>query len=386
MAKSDLLKEAIADAKAVKETALANAKIALEEAFAPRIQSMLSTKLAEEEMEDETTAAPVDEAEMDLEAELGDAGMDDMGADDMGDDMGDMGGQPDSIMVGVDLDSDGTYDIEGELGAGDDMDAEAEMDGMGDEMEPEGDMEGDMLEDDLELESIIRELEEDLEEEMDDTNEADMYAESVNEEMDDKENPKEGRHKKNEEMKDDKKVDEDINIDEIIEAILSEEDDDDENPKEGRKMMTAADDDPSDEDSNPKEGRGDKKVEEALEEELTEAYDTINSLRYTINEVNLLNAKLLYTNKLFRNFELNENQKMKVIENFDRAGNTREVKLVFSTLAESFHVPVKKRVMVKESYASKPVETTAPNTKTKQIINEGNELANRWKKLAGLLD
>ena len=43
MAKSDLLKEAIADAKAVKETALANAKIALEEAFAPRIQSMLST-------------------------------------------------------------------------------------------------------------------------------------------------------------------------------------------------------------------------------------------------------------------------------------------------------------------------------------------------------
>ena len=379
MAKSDLLKEAIADAKAVKETALANAKIALEEAFAPRIQSMLSTKLAEEEMEDEKTAGAVEEAEMDLEAELGDAGMDDMGADDMGDDMGDMGGQPDSVMVGIDLDSDGTYDIEGELGAGDDMDAEAEMDGMGDEMEPEGDMEGDMLEDDLELESIIRELEEDLEEEMNDTNEADMYAESVNEEMDDKENPKESRHKKNEEMKDDKKVDEDINIDEIIEAILSEEDDDkmanEEMPTEARKQpLNAEDEDGKDE--KPKE----------LEEELMEAYDTINSLRYTINEVNLLNAKLLYTNKLFRNFELDENQKMKVIENFDRAGNTREVKLVFSTLAESFHVPVKKRVMVKESYASKPVETTAPNTKTKQIINEGNELANRWKKLAGLLD
>ena len=381
MAKSDLLKEAIADAKAVKETALANAKIALEEAFAPRIQSMLSTKLAEDEMAEEEMGDPVEEAEMDLEAELGDAGMDDMGADDMGDDMGDMGGQPDSVMVGVDLDSDGTYDIEGELGAGDDMDAEAEMDDMGDEMAPEGDM----LEDDLELESIIRELEEDLEEEMDDTNEADMYAESVNEEMD--EDPKESAHKKNEEMKDDKKVDEDINIDEIIEAILSEEDDDEKMPTESRggkpKTLNAQDEEPGND--NPKEGR-DKEVKEALEEELTEAYDTINSLRYTINEVNLLNAKLLYTNKLFRNFELNENQKMKVIENFDRAGNTREVKLVFSTLAESFHVPVKKRVMVKESYASKPVETTAPNTKTKQIINEGNELANRWKKLAGLLD
>ena len=53
MAKTDLLKEAIADAKAVRETALANAKIVLEEAFTPRIQSMLSAKLQEDEMEDE---------------------------------------------------------------------------------------------------------------------------------------------------------------------------------------------------------------------------------------------------------------------------------------------------------------------------------------------
>ena len=125
-----------------------------------------------------------------------------------------------------------------------------------------------------------------------------------------------------------------------------------------------------------------EKVEE-MTEELTEAYDTIESLRGTINEVNLLNAKLLYTNKLFRNFELSESQKMTVIENFDRAGNTREVKLVFSTLAENFTVPVKKRKVVKEGTASKATNSTAPSTKT--IINEGNELANRWKKLAGLL-
>ena len=59
------------------------------------------------------------------------------------------------------------------------------------------------------------------------------------------------------------------------------------------------------------------------------------------------------TNKLFRNFELSENQKMTVIENFDRAGNTREVKLVFSTLAESFKMPKgTKRRIVKEGRAS----------------------------------
>jgi len=86
---------------------------------------------------------------------------------------------------------------------------------------------------------------------------------------------------------------------------------------------------------------------------------------------------------LFRNFELTEGQKMKVIENFDRAGNTREVKLVFSTLAESFKRPETKKRVVKESYASKATHTTAP--KSAPILNEGFELANRWKKLAGLL-
>jgi hypothetical protein len=119
-------------------------------------------------------------------------------------------------------------------------------------------------------------------------------------------------------------------------------------------------------------------------DELTEAYTTIKKLQSVINEVNLLNAKLLYTNKLFRNFELNNVQKMKVIENFDRAANTREVKLVFSTLAESFNRPVNKKRVVKESYASKATRTTAPSAKTNYVLTEGNELANRWKKLAGL--
>ncbi len=54
---SDLLKQAIADAKAVRATALSNAKAALEEHFAPKLQSMLSEKLAAE-MAEEEAAAP----------------------------------------------------------------------------------------------------------------------------------------------------------------------------------------------------------------------------------------------------------------------------------------------------------------------------------------
>jgi len=330
MAKSDLLKEAIADANAVRETALANAKIALEEAFTPRIQSMLSAKLSEEleDEEEEGMGAEMyeQEDEMDMEEPMEEPEMDEMEPE-AGEEIG----------VAVDVDGDGEYDYEGELGA-----EEGEMEDMemGDEMEDEGD---------LDLESIIRELEEDLneEEEEESGEEGMMGAERMVKE--EEEEP--------EAMEED--------IDSIIEAILGEEE---EEEIEEQVADEAGDD-------------GDGMLPEAAE--LEEAYATINQLRGVLQEVNLLNAKLLYTNKLFRNFELSENQKMKVIENFDRAGNTREVKLVFSTLAESFQKPAKKRV-VKEhkNVASKAVGTTKP---AKEIISEGNEMAARFKKLAGLL-
>ena len=114
-------------------------------------------------------------------------------------------------------------------------------------------------------------------------------------------------------------------------------------------------------------------------DELKEAYNVISFLKGKINEVNLLNAKLLFSNKLFRNFAMNESQKMRVIENFDRASTIHEVKLVYSTLAESMKVNKTKRI-VKESTASAPTRSTAP----KKILSEGNALASRWAKLAGL--
>ena len=344
--KSDLLKEAIADAKAVKETALANAKIALEEAFAPRIQSMLSAKLAEEmDDEDSSTDAPVDEHMIDPAA-----------LPYVDDEAGEVSAEP---------------ELDAEMGAEEPMVDDMAMEGMHED-EKEVDTEGmyqedDGIEEDLELEAIIRELEEDLNEE--ELTEEELTEEEIAEDAHNKDAADSTDSKGNDLMSEPKEIkNEELNIDEIIEGILAE--DEDLNEEEVVEGMH------EDEDSK-------EKVDE-LAEELTEAYDTIESLRDTINEVNLLNAKLLYTNKLFRNFELSEDQKMKVIENFDRAGNTREVKLVFSTLAENFTVPVKRRKMVKEGAASKPTTSTAPATKT--IINEGNQLADRWKKLAGLLD
>ena len=85
------------------------------------------------------------------------------------------------------------------------------------------------------------------------------------------------------------------------------------------------------------------KVEE-MQTQLKEYTDTIGYLREKLNEVNLLNAKLLFTNKLFRGFGLNNNQKLRVVEQFDRAQNLREIKLVYATLAESFKGNGNKRV------------------------------------------
>lgn len=331
MAKSDLLKEAIADAKAVKETALANAKIALQEAFAPRLERMLQTKLTNE-IEGEEEEMPAAEPTMDATA--GEK-MTPEGGDDFNwtDDhlSAEVGGNEYDFTIGIDGEEEENMPAEEEPVSNDQMNADYSEE-----------------DEDLNLEQIIRELEGDLEN-------AEMH--------DDESMPMEGMYsEEDEDITDDESHDMmGESIDDIIEAILREEE------MDGEEEDTTSDE------------------TEQLQTELAEAYNTVRQLKSIINEVNLLNAKLLYTNKLFRNFELSENQKMKVIENFDRAGNTREVKLVFTTLAESFKRPVTKKRIVKESYASKPTATTAPARETTKVLNEGFEMAERWKKLAGLL-
>jgi len=317
MARKDLLSEAIADAKAVKETAMANAKLALEEAFTPKLQSMISAKLAEEaddEEVDETYEGEETEESYHEEEEVSEE--EDMDEED------EMEMDSEEEEMEMDLDSDDSEEEDMEVSEEEDMDAD---------------------EDDLDLESIIAELEAEMDEEEDmDSEEEDM---EVSEEEDMEVSEEE----------------EEIDLDEVIRTLKEMEHDEEE-------AMTEAEEDMDEEEDST--------------EELEEAYRTIESLRGTINEVNLLNAKLLYTNKLFRTFDLNEGQKVKVLENFDRTSSVREVKLVFSTLAENLNVAKKTKVVVKEGYASKATKSSAPK---KKIISEGNELAARWKKLAGLI-
>jgi hypothetical protein len=132
----------------------------------------------------------------------------------------------------------------------------------------------------------------------------------------------------------------------------------------------------------------DEAEEEDSKEELKEAYKTIKSLQKTINEVNLLNAKLLFANKLFRAHNMTNEQKVKVIETLDRTNSVREVKLVYSTLAENFkYTSITKtaKKSITEGIASKVTKSTKPAQAAKQVIAESTDFADRFKKLAGII-
>ena len=385
----DLLREAIADAKAVRETALENAKIALEEAFTPRLQSMLSKKIATEmedaEIEDSEKEDSEERSmsEMDVEDEERDM------PEEEGDDFEEMSHDAEETSHDAEETShdaeEMSHDVEDEIAPEEGEDEVAPEEGE-DEVAPE---EGEEIEDedDLDLESVLAELEKDLDdedhfEEAEDKDEEDKVEENdVSSDIgkaDNKVNPEandssktgaqgpEGEGKdepagnelddhqvvKEEEDKDD--VDEDLDLDEVLKALSEEEEAEEEADK----------------------------VDE-LKKEITETRNVVKFMRAKLNEVNLLNAKLLFSNKLFRAFGLNNDQKLKVVENFDRTTNLREVKLVYATLAESFKRPSKLSESVSKGSSSKPVASTKPANQ--EVLSEGAELKARFKKLANIL-
>jgi prolyl oligopeptidase PreP (S9A serine peptidase family) len=122
-----------------------------------------------------------------------------------------------------------------------------------------------------------------------------------------------------------------------------------------------------------------EKVDET-KAELNEAIKVIETLKSELNEVNLLNAKLLYVNKLFRSKTLTESQKVKVINAFDRAESVKEVKNIFETIKDAVTTETKKPVNESRSFASK-----AAGVAPKKPIVESNDFVARMQKLAGII-
>lgn len=354
----ETLKQAIADAKTIKETAIANAKLALEEAFTPQLTAMFAEKL--NEMEDEVKEEESMEETFNIDELLAELdGIDEYAVD--ADDV--------KMMKEEDLMLEEMSDEEieelvaqviddmiasGKLMAGEgeeEDEEEIDMDDMDMDMGGEEESEKEEIDIDETLAEILAETEEEMKEEM--VNEMSENAMAI------------------------MAVLSSLGLIPIAYATAK-----------GHEMAKA--------------GKFGSKVKAAIEKfediaagsssgttgggdlpEAKEMEETINELRNELNEVNLLNAKLLYTNKIFKAKNLTESDKIKVLNAFDRAENVKGVKLVYETLTESLKATsIVKKSQVKESLSSAS-RIIAPAT-PKQPIVEVNEAFARMQKIAGI--
>ena len=349
MSNSKLLKEAIADAKAVKETAIANAKAALEESFTPHLKSMLAAKLEEMDKEDDIDEGygkyKEDEVKEEISNELEEAKMDDK--EDVDEEI-----NLDELLSELD-----ESEEKKEVKESEDMDeseevTEAEEDEAEETTEEEEiDLE-DMTEDDLKsfIEDVIKDM-------------VDAGELEGGEEMESEDEAEEA------DMEDEMDIEIEDDAEEIMEEEELEEDD-----AVSKKLKDGAS-----LDSAPRKV-GQTTVQE---EENDNTLSKIEELKKELQEVNLLNAKLLYTNKIFKAKNLSEDKKVKVLKAFDKAETVKEAKVIFETLNEGMVARKSTNSMVNEVKGSASKAMGISQT-TKQPIVENDAFA-RMQKLAGII-
>ena len=364
----ELLKEAIADAKAVREVALQNTKMALEEAFDSKIKNMLSARLAEELDEDVELEEEYVEEEVDTTDEA-------VEATDEGNYYEEDGTTEEGVDEEINLD-----ELMAEL---EEMSYEEDdkVDEAKDEDEKVDEVKDEEVEEGIGAKlaggakaigkslltypaDVVKEMEAELKKNPElKGNEKFMAGLKAARAFADAAGGAAGALKKDgkggfSEGKDEDDTNESIDIDALISEIESELD-------EGKKKEDKEDDEK-------------KKVKE----ELNEALATVESLKSTISEMNLLNSKLLYCNKLFRANALTEAQKVKVIDALDKSSTTGEAKLVFETLQESFNFTgIEKRAIQEGLGRASKAAGVAP----KKVITESiDETVSRFQKLANI--
>jgi hypothetical protein len=350
MANRDLLKEAIADAKAVKEVAIANAKAALEESFTPHLKTMLAQKINEMDELEETNLAEVDKEKKAMEEEKVEEGNEKIEEAD------------DTLEEAEELEEELNLDeILAELELEEGEEVKEVEDQMEEAEKPEMEEAEDMDEAEVTYEAEDKlEAEEDID--LEDMSEEDLkgFIEGIIEDLiEDGElvpgpNADESEAEEDEDMDDDMEGDADVDI-EVDDIDLEE----------------------------AKEEKVDEEKEE-MKEELKEAKAAIKQLRSDLSEINLLNSKLLYTNKIFKGKSLTENQKIKVLKAFDKAETVKEAKAIFETLNENLVTKTKKS-HIRESLgaASKPAGV-APKRNLNEGIVQEDAMVSRFKQLAGI--
>lgn len=378
---SNLIKEAIADAKAMREMAVAQAKAALEEAFEPQIHSVITKKI-QSEMDD--VDVEDDEEELEEDVELGTDSDHEEAQENSGltevEDSSDIG-QGDNKEPSKASSEETTEDPGGEVDL---------QSGHEDAKENSGLTENDDLDEDFDLNSVISELED----------EAEIEDEYEDEEEVEPEMEMEAGVFETEDEDEDDELDIDVEPEAEMEPEMDAEPEVEAEPEMDFEVEPEGEVEDDEEEELDLEGLVDEAEQDyagrisnleaqvaSLSGKLGEAIKVVKKQKQTINEVNILNAKLLFTNKVFRGFNLDNKAKVKVIENFDRAKNVREVKLIFATLMENLAIGEKKenkRTQRLVEGASQVIQTTNSEKKVDEtIVNEDNEVKARIHKLMG---
>ncbi len=359
MAKRDILKEAIADAKTLKEAAIANAKAALEESFTPQLKSMLAKRIEEMDIEeDELTNEMLDsETNIERHGDEGDTDPEELETEKMAKKLEeDEEINLEEILKEIEEEDDKT------ISEADESEAErADVDKYEyEEGKEEGEEEeADEVEDDTEELDLEDMTDEDLK----------VYIEDVISDMVASGELEAGENFEGEEVSDDVDIEVEDDVDVDVEA-------------EEEVEIAEQNVDPGVEPKSFLKKKPDYVWAEAMkkkEVELKEAYKALDVLRSEMKEVNLLNAKLLYTNKIFKSKNLTESQKVKVLGAFDNANTVKESKLVFETLKEGLKA---KKKPIRESLGRASKATGI--TRTKKPIIAADPMVDRFQKLAGI--
>ncbi len=400
MANRDLLREAIADAKAVKEVAIANAKAALEEAFTPQLQSMLSEKISQLDEEEitEDDLAEVDKERQEEAKEIETEGKEEIQEEELEEDL-----NLEEILAELELEEEkDPMEEDDPKGEGvppgsnmADIELQHQMDAAASAAkmeEAEGDDNAEldlenMSEDELQgfIEDVIEDMIEDGElvpgpnadeseaEEDEDTDDGTEGDADVDIEVDDID-LQEGEESLEEDFSTEMipQIAQALGITvPVVKALL---------PVAGAAGVASVSAAATKIQSLLKGMKG----AVAEDKELKEAKFVIKHLQTELNEVNLLNSKLLYTNKIFKAKNLTENQKIKVLKAFDKAETVKEAKVIFESLNENL-VSKKSKSPIKESigFASKPAGVAPKRPLTENVVEE-DAMVSRFKKLAGL--
>jgi len=340
----NILKEAIADAKAVRTMALENAKATLSEAFAPQIQSLVSDQIREE-MDDEMNE---DEFEGSM-AEAIEEYMDDEDEEDEFD--FEIPNDPRAKKAAMkDIESEVVNDEE-------EMEDEDSLDEYGDEhpISTQSALEDEDDDEEIDLDELIHEIESTEDETLDE-------AKEKNDKKDDKKDMKKTAKKAETEDEEDEEM-EDMTKEDLIDLI-----------KSVVAEMGGAE--------APAEEAADVEMEaaEELEEvkaELFEVKKANRILTTSLNEVNLINAKLLYVNKIFKKFNLDETKKTKVVNKLDEANTAKEAKFIYESLNEIFSSKkVVKNMNESMSFASKASGQVGKGIVVDPMIARLQKLAN----------